>query len=276
MISYQLQPMELSEYTRILPKYSNIDVCMYVDECSSFERNNHPLWMIVSDGDPYVDSWVAISLSNTPKILSRSNANINDNVLTIIEECKKFISKFYQILIDIGFEYVDSSIIYDILSKNDWRTLSNKDILNLRLKLYDEYSLVDNEYMSLAEMAILRPDITKLSFCVWIEPGIRQTNHNVDRIKFQDSSSTNSNTFYPIKLTPQGAELAECDHPCKASRKAKRDVINFVNKYRKIIDAFINCIIDEVALKDIIKNGLTEVPKKYLDEHNNSKITNDI
>lgn len=260
--SYKLDNMELAEYTRIFPKLTGINNCLYVDECSSFERWKHPLWVIISNGDPYIDYWVALSISENPEVIAVGNSFSSDVATIDIDECKLFISKLHSILFDIAMETVDSDILYDLLSECDWRTLTGKDILDIQYNFYGKYSLVDTntDYnFPLAEMSILRPKDTKLNFCIWIEPNGRTTEHKDERIKFQDSNSTISTTFYPIRLTANGAELGDCKTPCKASSKVQKQAIEFVNKYREIIDAFINHNLDENNLKDAIRRGITSL-----------------
>lgn len=262
IINYKLNDMELAEYTRIFPKLTGINNCLYVDECSSFERWKHPLWVIISNGDPYIDCWVALSISEIPEIIAVGNGFKYDVSTIDMNKCKLFISKLHSILFDIAMETVDSDILYDLLSKCDWMTLTSKDISNIQHNFYEKYSLFDanTDYnFPLAEMSILRPKDTKLNFCIWIEPNGRTTEHKGERIKFQDSNSTISTAFYPIRLTASGAELGDCKTPCKASSKVQKQAIEFVNKYREIIEAFINHNLDENNLKDAIRKGITSL-----------------
>lgn len=140
--SYTLHPLELSEYTRILHNRSGIKACMYIDESASYERWKHPLWMIVAQGDPYYELWVAISISDDPQIIAIGNKSVNnDRMPEWIEECRDFVIKFHQLLTGIAYEKIDSSLLYDILDTKDWKELSINDIDNLVTQLSDEYSL---------------------------------------------------------------------------------------------------------------------------------------
>lgn len=141
-IKYNLHPMELAEYTRILPYQSGIPYWMYIDESASFKRWGHLLWMIVSDGDPYCDKWIAISVSPDPRIIAIGNHLKNDDKdLKGIDDCVDFVSKFYHILTDIATEKTDSAIIYDILEKHIWKEITKREISNLQIQLHPIYSL---------------------------------------------------------------------------------------------------------------------------------------
>ena len=134
--SYRLQPLELSEYTCLFPDYTGLDVKIYIDESSSYKRWNHPLWIIVSKGDPYIDTWMAISVSLKPQIITLDKINeefqISDED---INECIEFISKFDNIIKDIGLEKVDSDVIFSVIdSCDDWKDCSRFEID----KWYDE------------------------------------------------------------------------------------------------------------------------------------------
>lgn len=107
---YGIAPMELAEYTRIQAHQSGINTCIYIDECKSFERWEHPMWAITSSGDPYVDSWVALSISNEPDILS-INGEMLDGLRHVIEPCKQFVSIFHNLLAEIANEKYDSSLL---------------------------------------------------------------------------------------------------------------------------------------------------------------------
>lgn len=140
--TYKLHPMELAEYTRILSEMSGISACMYIDESSSYKRWGHLLWMIVSDGDPYCDKWVAISISADPHILTVGNQlTHSDGELIDIKDCMEFVAKFHAILTDIADEQTDSEIIYDILEHNRWKALTQGDVSNLKAQLSPTYSL---------------------------------------------------------------------------------------------------------------------------------------
>ena len=121
MTSYKLHELELAEYTRVLPKQSGINACIYIDECKSYKRWNHPLWVIVSDSDPYTDQWIALSISDNPQILLYGNPTQNKhNILSWLDKCTLFVSKFYNVIENISNELIDSDIIYTILSSYNW------------------------------------------------------------------------------------------------------------------------------------------------------------
>ena len=258
---YKFNDLELSEYTRLQSNLTGINACIYIDECASFKRWRHPLWVIVSQGDPYQDSWVALSVNQNPRILTQNHTE-NKISKDIINECKQFVSKFYKIILKVALEQVDSSIMYDILENSVWTTLSSENIDKIYHQLKKEYFLEESQksVKLITEMAILRPQLTNLPCCLWIEPEGRITQHNDERIKFQDTDSTNSNEFYPIRLTSDGAILSNCKRPCHASSKVQKEVLQFVNTYRAILDGFITGKIDERQLKQLIKSKQTQLP----------------
>ncbi len=151
--------MELAEYTRILPKMSGIPYLMYIDESSSYKRWGHPLWMIVSDGDPYCDKWVAISISADPHILTVGNQlTHSEGELSDKNECMEFVAKFHAIISDIATEETDSGMIYDILEHHVWKDLTTTDISNLRNQLNPVYSLNLNRSNETIEASLQAPD----------------------------------------------------------------------------------------------------------------------
>lgn len=126
MKDYKLHEMELAEYTRVFSHSSHIDVCIWIDESHSYVRWQHPLWVIISRGDPYVDKWFALPLENMPKIpLDYEKLDIR---LAPLIRCRRFVSRLALMLRDIADEKVDSSVLYRFLEKYDWRTPLPKDI----------------------------------------------------------------------------------------------------------------------------------------------------
>lgn len=146
-VGYKLHNLELSEYTRIQSNLTGINACIFIDECSSFKRWQHPLWVIISKGDPYHDSWITMSINQESKVITENNVSESNTFLSadIINECKQFISKFYPVLIRIALEKVDSSLIYDILENNDWHNLSKEDIRHLYNTLNKDYILDERQ-----------------------------------------------------------------------------------------------------------------------------------
>lgn len=118
-IDYQLHNLELAEYTRLLPKHTDLDFIVYIDESSSYRRWNHPSWLIISNDDPYTELWIAMSIEAEPKIFVGDLSLLPDSQRIQI---RQFIAIFHEVLLDIANEVVDSEAIYKLLSNKEWRT----------------------------------------------------------------------------------------------------------------------------------------------------------
>lgn len=265
--SYELHDLELAEYVMLKPEETGLPVKIFFDDCSSYRRWNHPMWVIVSKGNPYESTWVALSVSEKPEVICNvlNPKDFNSMTSEDIRECKEWVSKYYTVIKSISNELVDAVIVYDIMDVfPDYKKATRKDIDKSLDELKDDYIITDTTYSSpLNEMATLRMQDTNLSFMLWLEPDVRMTNHNIDRIKFQQfPGDTDTSKFYPLLLTPSGAYIKETDKmKCKASKKVQREVVVFVNKYRRIIDAYLDSIINLKELKMYLKTGITELPK---------------
>ena len=143
---YMLKDLELAEYTCLLPAQTGLECCIHIDESNSFRRWAHPMWVIVSDGNPYENPWVAISVSESPEIICYGNWNpeIKEQFSFPIQGCKEFVRLFNIALKDIAEERVDSSVIYDILERTgiNWESA---DIHTLYDTLIPQYELDANQ-----------------------------------------------------------------------------------------------------------------------------------
>ena len=150
--SYKLRSLELAEYTRLLYRHTHIKVILYIDESKSFLRWRHPCWVILSNGNPYSNEWVAISVDQNPQILYHSESVSERSLISglILKQSMEFISKFAPVLRDISEENVDSMVIFDLLETHDWRMLTSSEIHSLYTTVRSQYTLTktDRSYPS--------------------------------------------------------------------------------------------------------------------------------
>lgn len=234
--NYTLHSLELSEYTRILSGRSGIDACMYIDESASFERWKHPLWVIVSDGDPYCDNWVAVSVSANPQIATAGNQSSDkDCQIKSINECLEFVSKFHLILTDIATEMTDSSIIYDILDNHRWQDLTQNDILNLQKQLTPEYIL--EEQTSESDHIYRLTDLDELMEYMWLKPKDTSLDYDI----FVDDGEAYKRGNHPLLLFARNGKGRACSEFIPITVSAEP----------KILDNSINIRIPDSALSGI-------------------------
>lgn len=147
---YEWSDMELAEYGRFTRSLTQIDCCMFIDESNSYRRWAHPLWVVISEGSPYHDRWVALSVSEAPQIVAINEERTDDAApipTTTIDECTTFIAKFHTVIEDIAKEQVDSDVLHQMLlgEAANWRTLDVSAILRIYHSIKDKYLLDDSQ-----------------------------------------------------------------------------------------------------------------------------------
>ena len=70
--------MEFAEYTTLMPYQIGLPIKIYWDESHSFKRWKHPLWLVISNDDPY-NAWIALTVSSHPNILTKNYAKISND-----------------------------------------------------------------------------------------------------------------------------------------------------------------------------------------------------
>lgn len=128
---YQLHKDELDDYALVPYELTKIKANMYIDKSASFIRWNHSLWVIITNGNPYTDFWIAVSVEEDPEILFMNQGTCDKSSFIYksgLNNCIKFISMFHNILIEIAKERVNSDLLIDILKHQDWRGISSAQI----------------------------------------------------------------------------------------------------------------------------------------------------
>lgn len=145
-LAYELheEEMEMAEYTILQPKHTGLPIFIYIDESTSYKRWSHPLWVIISNDSPY-NSWIALSLSSQHSIISYT-INQDDYIdEDTIEQCKKFISLFKEVLTDIANEVVDSEVMFHLIKKEPkWWTLSTERVHEIYENFKDDYMIPED------------------------------------------------------------------------------------------------------------------------------------
>lgn len=78
-----LDDEELMEYTWLRKDNTGIDIDIFVDDCGSYERYGHPLWVYVRNGYTDNDPFFHVIVSKTPK-LPKIDYNINSFQLNAV------------------------------------------------------------------------------------------------------------------------------------------------------------------------------------------------
>lgn len=94
------------EYYYVSKEKSNLSVDLYIDDCSSYKRHNHPLWIYFCDGYSHNDELVPISISDSPQIMIE---NYTTNLPPVeISRITQFIKDNQNIIKDIADERINS------------------------------------------------------------------------------------------------------------------------------------------------------------------------
>lgn len=91
---------EIADFVMVEPSISGLGVAIYVDENMTYEEFEHPLWIYVDNGYARHCPKMAISVINTPLIMSREITYRIDE--EVIEQVKEFIRNNCQLLKKLG------------------------------------------------------------------------------------------------------------------------------------------------------------------------------
>lgn len=163
--SYQAEDEdELMEYSLIKPKFSGLNVDIYVDDGGAYIRHEHPLWVYFRNGYSKTDNVLPISVENNPKIL------VNDYKLNISKTDFDSIRYFVQSNINLLFSFADGKISHEVFFRS--------------MKI-PSLSLTEGKIM-LQEMATIKSKDSGLPVDIWVDEDNLFQGH-APRIKFRAS-----------------------------------------------------------------------------------------
>lgn len=174
------------EYYYVSKEKSGLPVDIYVDDCSSYKRHNHPLWMYFCDGYSHNDKLIPISISANPTIvINDCDIDVPSVIFTSI---RFFIQRNYRLLIDIADKRIDSVEFAKRLVKSNIHLSAAPSVVN--------------------EMASIESRYSNLGFDIFIDAGPRITHHNEYRLKYPINKAAeqggNSHNYVPMSI---------CDNP---------------------------------------------------------------
>lgn len=87
---------------------TDLSVGLYLDDCRSYERNKHPLFMLFVDGMGKDDNVVPVLVSDDPKIMIRNyDVKISENELNTVFQFIKINKKLIEDLANEKINDVD-------------------------------------------------------------------------------------------------------------------------------------------------------------------------
>lgn len=219
------------EYYYLSKEESGLDVDIYVDDCRSYQRHNHPLFAFFCDGVSHNSPLVPISVSEYPCV-QIENYNLHIPQL-LFEEVANFISTNASLLHQLADEQIDSVEFSSKISKE-----------SSQIKAVPSYSVI-------SEMAKIENKYSHIGFDIFIDATPRTTEHSEYRIKYpinkDAEQGNNSHNFVPMSISPNPEFLP----PAKvkqynkiADKERKKIVQEFIKKHyqelQKVADGLIN------------------------------------
>lgn len=241
------------EYYYISKEKSGLNVDIYIDDCSSYIRYNHPLWLYFCDGYSHNDNLIPISVSENPSILI-DNCEINISSIDY-ESIRCFIRQNLQLLRSIANEDIDSVKFSKQLTKPSF-----------------SFSVVESNNM-INEMAKIESEYSNLGFDIYIDASPRITQHNEYRIKYpinkDAEQGNNSHNYVPMSVcdNPEFLPPKDVDKFNEiADMKRKRIMQNFIKIHKKELQDVSDGIIDLNTYKLQLK-----VQTNQIRRHRNKK-----
>lgn len=165
---------ELMDYMWLKPSDTMLKYDIFVDDSSSYIREEHPLLIFVRNGiGRSCNDFIPISVSNDPKILDvYMGIDIPDKDLYNI---RKFIIVNKQLLQKFAMGEMHPDDFVD--------------------KLIRPMYVMNEGYVLLTEMATMAPNLTNLPMTIWVDEGATYQGH-APRIKFKASNEQRTTREY--------------------------------------------------------------------------------
>ena len=177
--NYQLDSLdELMEYMWVRPKFTNLNVDIFVDDGGSYLRHNHELLLFVRNGyNNTINEFIPFSVSDNPIILDET--------------------------IEYNISYDDIFDIQDFIVANVelLNALANREIKQtvfIQSIKIPSYALSENVTL-LLEMSTLRKEDTNLPMDIWVDECATFQGH-APRLKFRASREQRTTREYSSML----------------------------------------------------------------------------
>ena len=195
---------ELMEYSLLKPKFSGLNVDLYIDDGGAYIRHEHPLWVYFRNGYSKNDNVLPVSIDNNPQILV-SNYNLNISKFDL-DSIKEFIRQNANLLVSFANDELSHIEFFD----------------NIKVV---SYALTENK-MLLQEMATIKSRDSGLPVDIWVDED-KQFEGHAPRIKFKASKEQ--------KTTREFSTMTISDEPKVINLPQKYDIdsksIELVRKF---------------------------------------------
>lgn len=207
---------ELMEYMWIRPKYTGLNVDIFVDDGGSYLRNQHPLLVFARNGyDKSVNDFIPFLVSERPVILKEYDEyGISYNDIFAIQY---FIISNIEILKGLANDKISQTEFFDYIKIPEYVIAEDKKLIN--------------------EMATLRAKDSGLPMDIWLDEGSTYIGH-APRLKFKASVEQRTTREYSSMLltNPPTTENVPQDSPItkKDLDKLKSFVVNNLDLLLKL------------------------------------------
>ena len=219
------------EYLYLSKEKTGLNVDIYIDDCSSYKRHQHPLWAYFCDGYSHNDRLIPISISKDP-VIEIHNCDINLSSIDL-NSVRRFIRQNLQLIKDIADERIDSVEFVTQITK-----------CNMQFCVAEKISL-------LTEMAKIENKFSHLGFDIFIDATPRITNHKEYRLKYpinKDAEQGNKSlNFVPMSI---------CENPefLPPSKVNEYNSIADLKRKKMMQDFIIRHCVELQAVSDGIKD----------------------
>ena len=177
--SYQLDSLdELMEFMWVKPKFTNLNVDIFVDDGGSYLRHNHELLLFVRNGyNNTVNEFIPFSVSSNPIILDETiDYNISyDDIFNV----QDFIVTNLEILIALANREIKQTMFIHSIKVPSYVLSENTNLL--------------------IEMSTLRKEDTNLPMDIWVDECATFQGH-APRLKFRASREQRTTREYSSML----------------------------------------------------------------------------
>lgn len=214
---------ELMEYMWIKPRFTNLNVDLFVDDGGSFIRHNHPLLLFARNGySKEANQFIPFSIEEKPCVMDDE--------------------------IDFNISYDDIFAIQDFIQANldlliglSERRIKQEDFV-MALRHNFAYTIAESRKI-LVEMSTLRKDETNLPMDIWVDEGATFQGH-APRLKFRASNEQRTTREYSSMLltNPPSTENVPDNSPLRKRdmEKLERFVINNLELLLKLANGEID------------------------------------
>jgi len=241
------------EYLYLSKEKTGLNVDIYVDDCSSYKRHKHPLWLYFCDGYSHDEKLIPIVISNNPTIpIDNCEINLSSIDITSIIQ---FIKNNAQLLKALANEMIDSISFEEQIIKTSFA-----------FNLAESINMIN-------EMAKIESKYTNLGFDIFIDATPRTTKHKQYRLKYpinkQAEQGNNSNNYTPMSISenPEFLPPANVDNlNSVADMKRKKMMQEFIKAHCVELQQVSDGVKDlnEYKLELSIQNNNIKTPNQTL------------